>query len=298
MKEDINDFINYIVIEKKLSINTMKSYQTDLFKYASYLNKTRNVTSSKNIKKSNIISYIEYLSKRKLSPKTIARNITSIKNFHQYLLTEKRASNNPSEYIESPKIGRSLPKSLTVEEVNLLLNFEPKNAFQYRNKAMLELLYATGMRVSELVNLKIYDVNLNMGLVKCMGKGSKERLIPIGDFAIESLLIYYNEYRPSLLKKKTTDYLFLNNHGNKITRQGFFIMLKKLAKEQGIKKDFSPHTLRHSFATHLVEHGADLRSIQELLGHSDIATTEIYTHIGNNLIRKNYEKYHPRSKKE
>lgn len=298
MKEDINDFINYIVIEKKLSINTMKSYQTDLFKYASYLNKTRNITSSKNIKKSNIISYIEYLSKRKLSPKTIARNITSIKNFHQYLLTEKRASNNPSEYIESPKIGRSLPKSLTVEEVNLLLNFEPKNAFQYRNKAMLELLYATGMRVSELVNLKIYDVNLNMGLVKCMGKGSKERLIPIGDFAIESLLIYYNEYRPSLLKKKTTDYLFLNNHGNKITRQGFFIMLKKLAKEQGIKKDFSPHTLRHSFATHLVEHGADLRSIQELLGHSDIATTEIYTHIGNNLIRKNYEKYHPRSKKE
>lgn len=298
MKEDINDFINYIVIEKKLSINTMKSYQTDLFKYASYLNKTRNVTSSKNIKKSNIISYIEYLSKRKLSPKTIARNITSIKNFHQYLLTEKRASNNPSEYIESPKIGRSLPKSLTVEEVNLLLNFEPKNAFQYRNKAMLELLYATGMRVSELVNLKIYDVNLNMGLVKCMGKGSKERLIPIGDFAIESLLIYYNEYRPSLLKKTTTDYLFLNNHGNKITRQGFFIMLKKLAKEQGIKKDFSPHTLRHSFATHLVEHGADLRSIQELLGHSDIATTEIYTHIGNNLIRKNYEKYHPRSKKE
>ncbi|MDD4035993.1 MAG: site-specific tyrosine recombinase XerD [Bacilli bacterium] len=298
MINDINDFINYIVIEKKLCLNTKNAYQSDLEKYSSYLDKNKKITNSKDINKNDIISYIEYLSKRKLSPKSIARNITSIKNFHQYLLKEKITKNNPSEHIESPKIGKSLPKSLTIEEIDLLLNFKPKNAFQFRNKAMLELLYATGMRVSELVNLKIYDVNLNMGIVKCMGKGSKERIIPLGDFAIESILIYCNEYRPLLLKKKPTDYLFLNNHGTQITRQGFFIMLKKLAREQGIKREFSPHTLRHSFATHLVEYGADLRSVQELLGHSDISTTEIYTHIGNNLIRKNYEKFHPRSKKD
>jgi len=197
-----------------------------------------------------------------------------------------------------PRLGLSLPKSLTVEDINKLLNIATTNANEYRNKAMVELLYATGLRVSELINLKTSDVNINMSIVRCISKGNKERIIPIGDFAIESISEYCNNYREALMKNKNTDYLFLSNRGTKITRQGFFKILKKLAKEQGVNKDFSPHTLRHSFATHLLEYGADLRSIQEMLGHSDISTTQIYTHIGNDLIRKNYEKYHPRSKRE
>lgn len=297
MKDIILDFLNYIMIEKKLSNNTKMSYQTDLTKFIEYLIKRRKKENIKDTTKEDIISYIEYLKKQKLSPKTIARKITAIKNLYKYLLKEKIINKNPSEYIEMPKIGRSLPKALTVEEVNKLLDIKPTNAFQYRNKAMLELLYATGLRVSELINLKVHDVNLNMCIVRCIGKGNKERIIPIGDIAIESITEYCNNYRDLLIKKKVSDCLFLNNRGEKMTRQGFFKILRMIAKEQGIDKDFSPHTLRHSFATHLLEYGADLRSIQEMLGHSDISTTQIYTHIGSELIRKKYDQFHPRSKK-
>jgi integrase/recombinase XerD len=296
MHYEIQDFLNYLIIERKLSNNTKQAYQTDLIKYQEYLLKIRKVEDAKKINKDDITEYIKYLGKNHLSTKSIARKITAIKNFHKYLVREKITSNNPSEYIEMPKLGRSLPKALTIEEVNNLLNMNPETPNQYRNKAMLELLYATGLRVSELVNLKIHDVNISMSIVKCIGKGNKERIIPIGDLAIDAIKKYY-EYRDQLLKHEINEYLFLNSRGKKMTRQGFFKILKKIAKEQGINKDFSPHTLRHSFATHLLEYGADLRSIQEMLGHADIATTQIYTHIGNDLIRKNYEKFHPRSKK-
>ncbi len=298
MQYNLLDYLNYIIVEKKLSTNTKKSYQTDLTKYIEYLISKRKKENIKDVNKEDIVSYIESLGKKKLSPRSIARKITAIKNFHKYLLKEKITNNNPSEYIDMPKLGRSLPKSLSVEEVNKLLNINPNNAYEYRNKAMLELLYATGLRVSELINLKIHDVNINMSIVRCIGKGNKERIIPIGDMAIESIKVYYNNYRHQLIKNKINDYLFVNNRGQRMTRQGFYKILRKTAKEQGIHKEFSPHTLRHSFATHLLEFGADLRSIQEMLGHSDISTTQIYTHIGNDLIRKNYDEFHPRSKKD
>ena len=190
---------------------------------------------------------------------------------------------------------KKLPNTLDEEDIDKLLKIKLNDAFSYRNKAMLELMYATGLRVSELVNLKIHDIDLDMALVQTMGKGNKERIIPIGDYALYYIKEYLINYRDSMLKKEYNDYLFLNNHGKKMTRQGFFKILQKLAKENEIKKDFSPHTLRHSFATHLLNHGADLRSIQELLGHSDISTTQIYTHVSNRQLRENYDEFHPHS---
>ena len=195
--------------------------------------------------------------------------------------------------IDVPRLRKSLPKSLTENEVTALLEVPLIDDFSYRNKAMLELLYATGLRVSELVNLTLLDVDLDSATVRTVGKGSKERIIPLGDYAIKYLYIYIHEHRNNLLKKEVNDYLFLNNHGKKMTRQGFFKMIKKRAQEAGIKKELSPHTLRHSFATHLLSHGADLRSIQELLGHSDIGTTQIYTYVSNEHLKENYKEFHP-----
>ena len=196
-------------------------------------------------------------------------------------------------FISSPKREKHLPKVLSEEEIDKLLNIPLNDAFSYRNKAIIELMYATGLRVSELVNLKVNDIDLNMALLKTLGKGSKERIIPLGDYALNYLKLYINEYRSLLIKKNLNDYLFLNNHGNKLTRQGLFKMLDKLANEQGIKTEISPHTLRHSFATHLLNGGADLRSIQELLGHSDISTTQIYMHVSNQKLNEDYHKFHP-----
>ncbi|MDD3048483.1 MAG: site-specific tyrosine recombinase XerD [Bacilli bacterium] len=294
----IYEYLNYIFIEKKLSDNTKMAYERDLLKFKLFMEDKKHKDSINLINKNDIFDYIEYLNKLNLSAGSISRNIISIKNFYKFLIREKIINDNPSEGLEAPKIGKHLPKVLNVEEVNKLLNFKPKTAFEVRNKAMLELLYASGLRVSELINLNINDLNFEMGLLRCFGKGNKERIIPLGDVALKWLKRYLEEYRTSLLKNNLNDYIFLNNHGKKLTRQGFFIILKKIALEQGIKKDFSPHTIRHSFATHLLEYGADLRSIQEMLGHSDITTTQIYTHIANNTIKKNYIEYHPRSKKE
>lgn len=290
----LDDFINYLVIERKLSDNTKLSYTNDLKKYINFLKK-RKITNVENITRKDIIAYIEYLNKEKCSPKTIAHNITCIKEYHKYLIKDNILKNDCSELLESPKQRKTLPKVLTVEEVNKLLDIKLENAFDYRNKAMLELMYSSGLRVSELVQLEINDINLEMGIVKCYGKGSKERIIPIGDIALEYLELYINEYRTSLKKGYFCDKLFLNNHGKAMTRQGFFKILKKIAKQQDIKTQFSPHTLRHSFATHLLEYGADLRSIQELLGHEDISTTQIYTHVSKAQIRDEYNSSHPRS---
>lgn len=290
----LDDFINYLVIEKKVSDNTKKSYFNDLNKYISYLkeNKINNVCD---ITKKDITKYIEYLNKSNCSPKTIAHNLTCIKEFHKYLIKDGILNTDYSENVESPKLRKSLPKVLSIEEVDKLLAFPLVTSFDYRNKAMIELMYSSGLRVSELVGLEINDINILMGTVRCYGKGSKERIIPIGDVALEYLKVYLDEYRNSLLKGYICDKLFLNNHGKAMTRQGFFKILKGIAKMQDIKTDFSPHTLRHSFATHLLEYGADLRSIQELLGHEDISTTQIYTHISNKQIRDEYDMSHPRS---
>lgn len=294
MINDIEEYINYVYIEKKLSNNTKDAYETDLKEFSNYIkNKDTN-----EITVNHINNYINHLYDIKDKDKTIARKIVSIKTFFDYLMKNKKILVNPCEKIESPKLKKTLPKTLNEEEIEKLLSIKPNNALDYRNKAMIELMYATGLRVSELVNLEINDINLKDNYVRVYGKGKKERIVPMADITTNILDEYINNYRPSLLKGYLTDKVFLSSYGKGITRQGFFKILKKIAKEQGIKKDFSPHTLRHSFATHLLEYGADLRSIGEMLGHENIKTTQIYTHLSNNKIKKDYENYHPRNKKD
>ena len=286
----IEEFIDYLRFEKKYSENTISSYKRDLNKINSYLKK-----DFIKLTKADIQKYIQNLSKNKNS-NTISRTISSLKSFYKFLEINKYTNTNPLTTIISPKTARKLPKVLSEEEVNKLLDINLNNDFDYRNKAMLELMYSSGLRVSELINLTVNDVDLKNSLVRIFGKGSKERIVPLNDYATEALNNYILYHRPKLFKQKESNYLFLNNHGNQMTRQGFFKTLKKIAKEKGIKSELSPHTLRHSFATHLLKYGADLRSIQELLGHSDISTTQIYTHITNEMLEKNYHEYHPHGK--
>ena len=290
MKNEIDMFANYLLIDKKYSSNTIESYKRDLIKFDNFCKKKINNINELDIKK-----YLEYLTDENESKTSIARNISTLRSYYKFLVIEKLVNKNAMENIELPKLDKRLPKTLDEEDIDKLLNIKLVDNYSFRNKAMIELMYATGLRVSELVNLKVHDIDIDMALVKTMGKGSKERIIPIGDYALYYINEYINNYRSEMLKKEYNDYLFLNNHGKKMTRQGFFKILKKIAEENNIKKDFSPHTLRHSFATHLLNHGADLRSIQELLGHSDISTTQIYTHVSNRQLRENYDSFHPHS---
>jgi len=295
LKTAVEDFINYIVIEKKLSHNTKVSYINDLDSYISYL-EDNGISNINDITKEHINTYLTNLSKSGLKPRTLARKTTTIRHFHNYLLRQNITKINPAVDVKLPKITKSLPKTLTMDDVDKLLNFDCNTAFDYRNMAMIELLYASGLRVSELTNLLINDVNLTMNNVRVFGKGSKERIIPIGEVASNAISTYLHVYRPSLQKGYFDDHLFLNNHGKGITRQGFYKIIKTIAKEQGINENISPHTLRHSFATHLLQNGADLVSIKDMLGHSDITTTQIYTHLNNESLLKNYQEFHPRSK--
>lgn len=291
---EFNDYIDYIKYEKKLSEETIKNYKYDLKQFNTYI-KENNITDINKIKTKDIENYLKHL--RNLNSKTISRKITSINNFFIFLLKEKRIDHNPCEFIDRPKLNKTLPDTLSEKEVESLLNIPLNTIYDYRNKAMLEILYGCGLRISELVNLTTRDVDFENAIIRCIGKGSKERITPINDYVIYYLKEYL-ERRPLLIKKETTDYLFLNNHGKKMTRQGFFKNLQKILKEKGITKYISPHTLRHSFATHLLNGGADLRSVQILLGHSDISTTKIYTHISNEKVKKDYKNFHPRSNKE
>lgn len=285
----ITEFLRYLLIDKGYSENTIESYKRDLNKFLEY-NKN---TSIDNISNEDLKKYIKYLNDNGLNEKSIARNISSLKSFYKFLVISKYISSNTSDSLYLPKIKKSLPSTLTEEEVMSLLDIDLTDNFSYRNKAMLELLYATGLRVSELINLKLQDIDFSQDIIRTFGKGSKERIIPIGDYAKEYLEKYIYEYRSSMLKKDNNEYIFLNNHGKQMTRQGFFKIIKKIAKEKGINKELSPHTLRHSFASHLLKYGADLRTIQELLGHSDISTTQIYTHITNEELKRNYNEFHP-----
>jgi len=285
----INEFTEYLIIDKKYSENTIKAYNNDLKKFKNFIkNKTINNIDEKSIK-----DYIKYLNKENNDTKTISHNISTLRSFYKFLLIEKKVNKNPMEYIELPKTKKTLPKTLSIEEIDKLLNINLTDAFSFRNKAMLELMYSSGLRVSELINVKIHDIDTSNCIIRIMGKGSKERIVPLGDYAIRYVELYLKEYREKLIKRELNDYLFLNNHGNKMTRQGFFKILKQIAKEKNIKTEFSPHTLRHSFATHLLNGGADLRSIQEMLGHSDISTTQIYTHVSKEKIKENYNNFHP-----
>ena len=289
LKELIEEFLRYLLIDKGYSNNTIESYKRDLLKFLEY-NKNTNIN---NITNKELKNYIKYLNDNNLNEKSISRNISTLKSFYKFLIINKYTKENPSDMLYIPKIQKNLPNTLSEDEIEKLLNINLKDNFSYRNKAMLELMYGSGLRVSELVNLKLQDVDLNDDIVRTFGKGSKERIIPIGEIATEYLKIYINNYRSSMLKQYNNEYLFLNNHGKQMTRQGFFKIVKNIAKENGINRSFSPHTLRHSFASHLLKYGADLRTIQELLGHSDISTTQIYTHISNEELKKNYEEFHP-----
>lgn len=291
INNEIIDYINYISLERQLSINTVDGYKRDLTSFFKYVNKPYKKILQKDIDK-----YIEYMNK-KSTPKTVNRHIVSIKNYFKYLEIRGKIKINPCSNITGVKMKKSIPHVLNEDEINKLLDIKVIDSKTSRNKAMLELMYSSGLRISELLNLNLNDIDLNNNLVKCFGKGSKERIIPISDLATYSLNEYINIYRKTLLKNKESDVLFLNTHGNKLSRQGFFKILKELALEKNIKKEFSPHTIRHSFATHLLNHGADLRSIQIMLGHENIKTTQIYTHVSNNYVKENYDKYHPRNKK-
>ena len=293
IEDAILDFINYCIFEKGLSDKTKESYKNDLDVYKEYLS-DRGINSVSNIDKDDIKDFIKDRSIEEAS--TVAHNLTVIKNFHKYLLKEGVVSEDVSLYIERPKLRKLLPKTLSIEDVDKLLDIKLDSSFDYRNKAMLELMYGCGLRVSELINLEINDIDMINCQIRILGKGSKERIIPLGEYSIDYLKKYMN-VRDSLLKDKACSKLFVNNHGSGMTRQGFFKMLKKLLKEKGLNPDVSPHTLRHSFATHLINRGADLRSIQEMLGHSDISTTKIYTEVSDEKVIDDYNNYHFRSNK-
>ena len=290
-KEILKDYkIELTAIKLKKEDTTVESYIEDIYKYLEYIKKNKHIYNALDIDSNSIINYLSYLDKNNYEKSTIVRKITSIKLFHKYL-NEKYNIPDVSIKIDKPRVRRKLPNILTIEEVDNLLNIQLSNAYDFRNKAMLELMYSSGLRVSELVELKIKDIDLDNGYVKCFGKGSKERIVPIGELAVDYLKKYIYEYRDSMKKGYYTENVFLNNHGKKISRQGFFLIIKEIAKEKKIEKNITPHMLRHSFATHLLNNGADLRTIQEMLGHSSITTTQIYTNVSTDILKENYELY-------
>lgn len=296
INNSINEYLDSLIAEVHLSKNTQLAYSNDLDKYKEYLEKS-DIFKVEEIKKEDIFSFLEYLKKKNLKPQSIAHYLTSIKNYHKFLLQNEYLDKDIAESIERPKLVKKLPNTLTVEEVDKLLDIRTVTTFDYRNKCMLELLYGTGLRISELLSLTINDIDTINCTIRCIGKGNKERIVPINDYVIKALNSYL-EVRPVLLKNKKTKELFLNSRGEKLSREGFFKELKKILLKKGLNPNVSPHTLRHSFATHLLEYGADLRVIQEMLGHSDVSTTRIYTHITNQKVAQDYKKYHPRNEEE
>ena len=291
------NFINYCEYEKGLSANTLKSYNYEINLYQTYLEDKLSIIDIEKVSKEDIESYLKYCYLKNEDSKTISHKITTIYNFHNYLLREKVIKDNQAEFIDRPKLAKHLPYTLTVKEIDKLLDIALVTVFDYRDKAMLELMYGTGLRVSELVSLTVYDIDFYNAFLRIKGKGSKERIVPINSASLKYLKLYLDK-RCLLLKKKTSDELFLNARGEGISRQGFFKNLKKILTKKGMPTNISPHSLRHSFATHLIENGADLRSVQTMLGHSDITTTKIYTHISNEKVTKDYLINHPRAKKE
>ncbi|MBF7029373.1 site-specific tyrosine recombinase XerD [Staphylococcus kloosii] len=290
-----NEYLKFIQIEKGLSSNTIGAYRRDLDKYVAYLNEHK-IDHIDFVDRQTIQQCLGYLHDQGASAKSLARFISTVRSFHQFALREKYAAKDPTVLIETPRYERRLPDVLEVDEIVALLetpDISKNNG--YRDRTMLELLYATGMRVSELIQLEVENVNLIMGFVRVFGKGNKERIVPLGDTVIDFLTKYIETVRPQLLKKTTTDALFLNLHGKPLSRQGIWKMIKQTGIKANINKTLTPHTLRHSFATHLLENGADLRAVQEMLGHSDISTTQLYTHVSKSQIRKMYNAFHPRA---
>ncbi len=295
MNDYINDFLDYLVVEKGLSNNTQDSYRFDLLDFSKYLEENK-INDLKDLDEKDIINYLTYLKDdKKLKARSIERHITTLRMLYKYLIKNEILTNDITANIDNLKLGRHLPDVLTVDEVNDLLDIKINTIFDIRTKAMLEIMYSSGLRVSELVNLELSDIDTYNDTILINGKGSKERIVPIGEYS-KKYLNDYLEVRSELIKRKhgNPNKLFLNNHGMPITRNGFNFLLNNILKEKGIKKNITPHTLRHSFATHMLDNGADLRSIQELLGHSDIVTTRIYTHVSKKQIHDKYKEYQTR----
>ena len=293
MDKEINAFIVYLHNVKRTSENTELSYRRDLMKVRNYMEE-QGIEDVKKITSTNLNSYVLYLEKNKFSPATISRNIASLKAFYHYMYKEGMVLEDAAEALHAPRIEKKMPEILSTDEVVRLLEQPSGNSpKEIRDKAMLELLYATGIRVTELITLKLKDVNLQMGYLVCKD-GGKERVIPFGNEARSALIRYLEGTRASMIADPDSEYLFANCSGQPMSRQGFWKLIKFYAKKAGIMADITPHTLRHSFAAHLVENGADLRSVQEMLGHSDISTTQMYANMNHNRIREVYAKAHPR----
>ena len=295
---EVNEFKNYLKLERSLSNNSIDAYLLDIRKLTSFISENYSTSLSiENINVSIIESFIKYLFKSESSTYSQARIVSGLKSFFNYLLLEEKIDINPMELIDAPKLVRKLPETLSIQEIEIIIDAVDLDSKEgMRNKAILETLYSCGLRVSELVNLKVQNLFLDIGFIKVLGKGMKERLVPIGTKAAECISLYMNEYRKSInISEGFEGYLFINRRGKNLTRNMIFIIVKDLVKKAGLKKNISPHTFRHSFATHLIEGGADLRAVQEMLGHESITTTEIYTHLNKNYLKEVVNKFHPRS---
>lgn len=303
MKEYINNFLNYLLVEKGFSKNTEEAYRNDLFQLETFINEEASkrgiIPSWNNFDRQEMLSYMLNLKEKRYASTTLARKVAAAKSFFKFLTEEHKVQQNPTENIASLKVGRALPKPISVAQARRLLDEPLKQSTPEakRDKAMLELLYASGMRVSELVSLNLADIDTPGGYVRCFGKGHKERMIPIYPRAAQSIEAYLNESRPQIVQNHADEKaLFLNVRGERLTRQGLWQILKGHAKSANIEADVTPHTLRHSFATHMLNGGADLRMVQELLGHANISTTQVYTHLTSEHVRRTYDKSHPRAK--
>ncbi|MCD6453386.1 MAG: site-specific tyrosine recombinase XerD [Dehalococcoidales bacterium] len=302
MEKGISRFLVYLTVEKGFSENTVAAYRNDLSQLTSFIkqeaDKQNSVPMWANFDRQGMLSYLLNLKERNYAPATVARKIAAARSFFDFMIAEGSIAKNPSENIASPKIGKALPKPISISQVHRLLEEPIKQAKPEakRDVAILQLLYASGMRVSELISLNLGDVDTKGCSVRCFGKGHKERLIPIHQRAAQVVAEYLTELRPHLVGDKDESALFLNARGDRLTRQGLWQILKEYAKSAELEGDITPHTLRHSFATHMLSGGADLRSVQELLGHANISTTQVYTHLTTEHIRRSYEKSHPRAK--
>ncbi len=297
LEQAVDDYIVFLTVEKGASQNTIEAYSNDVRKLTQYLSDEK-INNWREVDSYTIRGYLAFMQAEQITNNTRARNVAALKSFFRFLYVEKYTENNLGELLDVPRKEKVLPKYLTMEEVERLLeapNITTPNGC--RDKAMLELLYASGLRVSELITLRLNDISFEMAYVRCFGKGSKERIIPLGSYALDALAHYIEVCRPKVANNWQTDTLFLNKNGKGLTRQGFWKLIKKYGREAAITADITPHVLRHSFATHLLSGGADLRAIQEMLGHADIATTQIYTHLLGEQMLDVYNAAHPRAKK-
>ncbi|MCI0401952.1 MAG: site-specific tyrosine recombinase XerD [Acidobacteria bacterium] len=301
MRSHIAAFLNYAQVERGLAANTIAAYRRDLEKFRAFCERQR--LGPAQIERKQVVDFLGRLYQQGLDSRSVARQLVTLRNFFRFLAQENVVRHDPVEHIESPRVWKRLPKFLTLEEVEKLLAppltgqaaAGTSTPLGMRDRAMLEVLYATGLRVSELVKLKVADLQLDAGVVRCLGKGNKERVVPLGKKSIAALEDYLRRGRPGLTRRRATPYLFVSRRGGAMTRQNFWMLLRARARAAGVRAHLTPHTLRHSFATHLLERGADLRAVQLLLGHADISTTQIYTHVAQERLRQVYRTHHPRA---